>query len=972
MKLRRTIYIGLGGTGIEVISQLKALFTKNGKEKVPSMIGFLAIDTNQNDLKKLREFEPNEKFHLHSDSNDAYSIYTYKPANYEWIPEENIPYLRSINHNGANQVRSNGRFLYETSEVNAANPGRLTAMINNIVSRITNLDNENKRYVDAKNSDIDICLVFSIAGGTGSGTFLPIAYLLKGINKRFNLVGYGFADSFFSNIGVKRNIKANAYAALLELDFCMQAERKEYKIIKFPSRENLLDRVPFNNFMYIDTNTYTMNADLHQVTRSKEEAVDTVVNALYLSATTVGADNQGVLNNLNGMMQGPTSNIEVRNGGTKKAWVSSVGTAEFKCEPSADKNKLAFDVADQELTLFKKGTNIDVAKWASKLYNDILHINEGGNPAEGDHDELIDSILNPSDLTALNPNAVIVHGSGQYNSSQLDTIKATRLTSMANNYASKIDSCKNQIRDYILDSLFPKVSGGITCGLENVKAALSVFEEKISSFKVQMLREQDECQQKIVNCQNNIVQLKNDLQHIGQFAFNGAAQRAQIQQDIALQVSEIAVEELQKKRRDYACMVYDSLISRSEEYYSAITAIINQVDKAITRINAKRVDNVQASSVKKDNDSISIYLDDYASQLYNDVETSQFKIVDWHEFYSQVLGNRSLTELSEVTTWDDLFTNRVKGLLPKSTVPIIMRALAARIEKEKLNKQDKSWDDSMSFINRLVDMARPLMDIDNYGALKDGRTEFVKFVAIPEFDKSDIEEVEKENMELRKLVENEFKKVMGESVQFIEHNNDENSIIVFQQLGVVSPYFLKGVATIGANMLSCESQFRNLHQGYSPFTDNEFVKAVNEKGHDLYQQIVNHYTNEDMERWIKAIILGIVERGGKDNAYRVESDKGELGDDYRFWKNFGANRHEAFLAFSSSSASFLREVDNRIAQELRDDDKAARFKSIMNAGKTIALEYSKCNLVDHSSNELDTPEVRKQEKDEIQVLRNMK
>lgn len=974
MKLRRTIYIGLGGTGIEVIRQLKAMFTKNGREELPSMIKFLAVDTNRNDLDRLREFEPNEKFSLKADTDDAYDIYSYNPKHFEWIPEDNVQYLRAINHNGANQVRSNGRFLFETTEVRTANPGQLTARINSIVDRITNVRNENTNYADAQNGDIDICLVFSIAGGTGSGSFLPMAYLLKGINPNFNIVGYGFADSFFSNIGVRRNIKVNAYAALLELDFCMQAERREYKIVKFPSRSQFIDRAPFDYFMYIDSNAYTVNSGLHQVTRNINEAYDTVVNALYLSATTVGAENQGVLNNLRGMMQGAASTINVRNNGTKKAWVSSVGTAEFKCQVDADTDKLALDVAMQELNLLKKGSNyFDDAKWASTLYNDKLHINEGGNAAEGDHDELINAILNPTEMAALNPNAVIVNASGNCNTTQLDTIKAQRLTSMMNNANAKAESCTNVIRSYILESLFPSSGMGDTCGVDNIKAALSVFEQKIGDFKAQMLSEESDLKAEIDKLENEISQLKKALKSIGNLAINGGARKHQLCQDIALHASQIAVKELELKRREFACQIYENILALSGRYYTFLSTIIVRIDEALTRIGTKRADSAQASTASTTSNSISISLDGYAAKLCGTVNTTLYKIKDWREFYSTVLNNKSVEELSEITIWDDLFTNHVKLHLPKATAPIIMRALAARLDKEDLaRRQDKTWDSSMSFINRLVDMARPLMDVHNYGAVSEVKSEHIKFVSFPEFDQTGNEEIEKENSALRKRIQDAFKQVMGENVKFITHNDDGNSIIVFQQLGVVSPYFLKGVASKGANAQSCESHFRNLQAGYSPFSDNEFEKVVKEKGHDLYQQISNHYTNEDMARWIKAIILGIVERGGRLNSYRIETESGEMDqDDYRFWKDFGPDRHEAFVAFSSCSAAFQREIDDRINEELQDGEKARFFSELLNSGRNIALKYSTCNLVDRANNELSNPKARKQEADEIAVLRNM-
>lgn len=175
IKLRRTIYIGVGGTGTSVLRQLKASYTENGQRKVPPMIGFLAVDSNRTDLDNLKDFNVNEKFHLTSGAANAALIQANSPEDYRWIPEVNNQYLSCIDHYGANQIRSNGRFLFETSEVFAANPGAFSNVIRSIKDRITAAHDNDGIYVDAQNADIDVYLIFSICGGTGSGAFLPLA-----------------------------------------------------------------------------------------------------------------------------------------------------------------------------------------------------------------------------------------------------------------------------------------------------------------------------------------------------------------------------------------------------------------------------------------------------------------------------------------------------------------------------------------------------------------------------------------------------------------------------------------------------------------------------------------------------------------------------------------------------------------------------------------------------------------------------
>ena len=102
-KLKKTLYVGLGGTGVQVLLNVKKCFIDIYGE-IPPMIGFLAIDTDTAALNK--EVTSNRGKAIKLDSNEllvctvqqALSVYRNNPKNYDWVPQKNIDKLPNENY----------------------------------------------------------------------------------------------------------------------------------------------------------------------------------------------------------------------------------------------------------------------------------------------------------------------------------------------------------------------------------------------------------------------------------------------------------------------------------------------------------------------------------------------------------------------------------------------------------------------------------------------------------------------------------------------------------------------------------------------------------------------------------------------------------------------------------------------------------------------------------------------------------
>ncbi len=115
-KLRRSLYIGLGGTGINAILKTKKMFIENYGD-VPPMIGFLGIDTDKRQYTKPIKTDNNKNVTL--TPQEQYSISVSSPIEYykvskmqgylDWLPDGNSQYIKNLGALRPHRHRRAGR-----------------------------------------------------------------------------------------------------------------------------------------------------------------------------------------------------------------------------------------------------------------------------------------------------------------------------------------------------------------------------------------------------------------------------------------------------------------------------------------------------------------------------------------------------------------------------------------------------------------------------------------------------------------------------------------------------------------------------------------------------------------------------------------------------------------------------------------------------------------------------------------------
>ena len=238
-----TLAIGRGGTGISCLSNLKRMVYErvqadNSKELVPaySHIKFLAVDTDRYTLESDRKINSLDKssefFDISSPDpllvQEFFASRHVTPPELQWVKkidpdkgERGLRILDVTSYSGG--VRQIGRLL-------------MIEKSNAFLSRVKDLVTEAKRGF-SHGVDVNIHIFSGVGGGTGSGIFLDVCYLVQKALYDIGEGGHAVTHGYFflpdvnlsipgiaANWNVSSNIMANGYAAMKELDYCMNFE----------------------------------------------------------------------------------------------------------------------------------------------------------------------------------------------------------------------------------------------------------------------------------------------------------------------------------------------------------------------------------------------------------------------------------------------------------------------------------------------------------------------------------------------------------------------------------------------------------------------------------------------------------------------------------------------------------------------------------------------------------------------------
>lgn len=240
VKNTATVLIGLGGTGIDALRTIKTQVYSRLKADDPDAvvpqyehIRFLGVDTVektndnpgeelQDNLKteSLRALDDTETFsianpHVKRIFNESKGLEMREELSWLRWKEIDAPNLTTA---GAGGIRQVGRFMM--MDKSDAFMSRVEQEINAAKSGLTN-------------PTVNVHIFSGLSGGTGAGCFLDTCYMVRHIANKIGAVtifGYFFLPDVnlsvipMSNTKVRAYIPRNGYAAMQELDYCMQLQ----------------------------------------------------------------------------------------------------------------------------------------------------------------------------------------------------------------------------------------------------------------------------------------------------------------------------------------------------------------------------------------------------------------------------------------------------------------------------------------------------------------------------------------------------------------------------------------------------------------------------------------------------------------------------------------------------------------------------------------------------------------------------
>lgn len=295
-RIRPTLYIGIGGTGKEIILRLRRRILQtlwNGKriedfEAFP-VVDFLYFDTftgkaeeakrhdgegaAEDPIQKLVELSSSSCIQKRLEINkylQGREIERY-PHVGAWLPKGELQSIRA--EDGAGQVRPVSRLLFfdEVKNIRDSITAKAKQLLVNVGNeRLNELGLEIER-------EVQIVVLTSLAGGTGSGCFLDMGYLCKTLQnpRPGQVVLYAIAAGAFS--GLNERVLANTYAAMMELEYCMNTAAQQ------PYVEAWTDQIRIGSVKHPYDDVYLFDNENieHQRTSNRDYLYSMIADQLF-------------------------------------------------------------------------------------------------------------------------------------------------------------------------------------------------------------------------------------------------------------------------------------------------------------------------------------------------------------------------------------------------------------------------------------------------------------------------------------------------------------------------------------------------------------------------------------------------------------------------------------------------------------------------------------------------------------------
>ena len=634
--IRPTIYVGLGGTGIKAISRTKKMFEDAfGKGNIPKQIAFAAIDFD------LAE-DPNLPTSMREDFlsiNNAASprqLYQsrHEEGEYQWVFPQNAGYIGSLISDGASQVRTYGRFLTEMIINN------IEKRIADCITQVNNIENSTDGLKVDRTGGVDIHIAMSLAGGTGCGSFINVASLLRNkYQNKVKLIGYGVLHSVFRTMDPSTNktprVVANAYSAILDLDYLMEATATNPIELTLNGNKTTLTQPLYDEFFVVDNET-----ENGKRVDNIGKLCEVVGTCMYVAGGELGSKVQSGQSNTH-WSQG-NYNIS-----PKLGWVQGLGACQvvYKGELLGEVYGLKAAI---ELIRKMQLTSSDIYQEAQR-WTEKVQIREDNNTDEGVHDMLINQIYPQEKLTSLKGLSLDI------NDSPANVKDAT---------AKYIDNFNDFPTDKVIASIFETIVNTMNedvegmlkqeAGVGDAKVFLAELKVLCDGYRSEMENERLDLEKKVSGFTEKLYSktFKEYEDYLNR-VFRTRSGKQERLESIEREAKAVKKCKLEGKRREVAYQIFTNLLDVIE----GLITRVDIIDQTLTNLKKEYTDSVRAKQTTSESSLVFEY--DLSSSERRNMKLDAADVVV--ATYSQGLTT-SLLKLDLVKELDTTIKAYVSGL----------------------------------------------------------------------------------------------------------------------------------------------------------------------------------------------------------------------------------------------------------------------------------------------------------------------
>lgn len=939
LRYKRTLFVGLGGAGSKTLRILKKRIQDANNGKVPKQVKFLLIDTNATELSNFRDFDNSEKICIAV--REPYQRYKHDigKSTHEFIPEQNAYSLLALER-GAGQIRSNGHFAVIENQYS----NKLMRIFREKADELEGIDVKTSKL--ERDPKIEIRLAFSIAGGTGSGIFLPIATLLRGAIKHSELIAYIYSATHYSKRvenSAKYTVMQNAYAALCELDYMMHygRDKKRHQNIVFnfgPEENQHIEQCnkPFEEVYYIDKLTSYPTADSVEFAYNELDRLwENTADAMHISATNIISAHTGAVDNVRQKITEGQFDVS-----DKFAWVSGFGIAELYLNNLDTSNP---DVIDTCCDAISARINIDklISIGAADEIATAFIKSYKWDESDGDKDG--DPILKrfvSKDFISNKCSGEIYHRNDDDASYKDIPLRLSHLLTKQNKNADTIikESCtefenyiqsllKSLIDNDLFNGKYVKGFNGKGSGMSfnMIKQILYKIDEKlglsisqIETERDKHISDRDNADSKLRTARKQNKPSESPKPSLFRRLFG------QNDNDTVVDDKETS-ETLRAEYKQYQLeSLINHILSERDEY---TIQIFNGCREIINKANKQLEDwrDLLASAYKHGNKhkEKASNRDEDTEKKENRVEVRMTDIQNGFRLKYNDIQKMS-QEISTLQS-DQAKFNAICNLLAKASGSLKDYLMAGVKEIDSLSSDGHvkiERTECQQKIDRLIDLSTPTMQVDGHGYGEQVKEDHFWYVMTdcPEANVAEKQDNGEDDAKtksvgglLKRLIE---QNTLDAKVNLIHVPGWDYKAIVYRVDSAVPAYFVNGVCEStegGYTLEGCYEELKKTKRTYTPFS-HETLRLLLENKICALKPMDTVEDEKVLDCWLNFIMKKkIVLRGdGEDSMYCIDSENcGERLSDQLECRNrvliLGKTRAEAYNTFQRYCGELIKE-----------------------------------------------------------------